>query len=601
MVPFFRGPVLIVKLGICQGMSQLRRKKLSSSDDEFLHTNSNNMNKEKIDNETSNMAHYQKLGDTNKRNANDNNNSTNVLTLFILKAIGLSSLGGIIFGYDLGIISGALPQLKESLSLTDKQQEMVVSFLYLGGVLGATIGGVICDTFGRKNGILLTDIIFIIGGLLLSWAKSLRVILLGRIVMGFGVSVSGIADVAYLHEISPPEWRGSIVSVNEACISLGFLFAYITSYFTSKAFPEEGWRLMFGISVIIATIQFIGMTMMPESPIWLKSKRRISEAIQASETIGLEIMELEMKSFHDSSSSTNNNKDTEKGTLTQHSPLTEQNFLVEDNPNDTTTLTNLTIEQNQVQAIIHKIKMTVSIYHRQIIITLFLSIAQQFCGQTNVLNFAPEIFSQVGISKGASSLAPMLYLGAIKFIVTCIVIWKIEDVGRSYLLRCGMSSILISLVLLCIAFSGHSVSGEKNFKEMPKFSMWLAVMGVFGVVIGYSISFGPLTWLFVSELFPADIRGRALGTLTISTFFAASLVSYTFLSVQKSLGPSVPFILYSIITAFSIWFAYNAIPDTSGKTSKEIAEELETMTWWKKFSNQNHEDIQIENSLPNIT
>merc|ERR1711915_508950 len=145
--------------------------------------------------------------------------------------------------------------------------------------------------------------------------------------------------------------------------------------------------------------------------------------------------------------------------------------------------------------------------------------------------------------------------------------------GRTYLLQCGMSSIFVSLVLLCIAFSGHSTGGGKELEEMPKYSMWLAVTGVFGVVIGYSISFGPLTWLFVSELFPADIRGRALGALTITTFFAASLVSYTFLSVQKSLGPSVPFILYSIITALSIWFAYNAIPDTSGKTSSEIAQE----------------------------
>ena len=543
---------------------------------------------EESDNDSSSM--YQKIGDNSKRKSEN----SNVLSMFIFKAIGLSSLGGIIFGYDLGIISGALPQLKTSLSLTDKQQEMVVSFLYLGGVLGATIGGVICDTFGRKNGILLTDVIFIIGGLLLSWAKSLRMILLGRIVMGFGVSVSGIADVAYLHEISPPDWRGSIVSVNEACISLGFLFAYITSYFTSIAFPEQGWRLMFGISVIIASIQFIGMSMMPESPIWLKSKQRISEAIQASEAIGLP-MELEMTSFHEDT--------TEKETNTSHhSPLSEQPFVAEDNLDDTTSTATLIMEQNKILATIQKIKMIMSIYHRQIIITLFLSIAQQFCGQTNVLNFAPEIFSQVGISQGASSLAPMLYLGAVKFIVTCIVIWKIEDVGRTYLLRCGMTSIFVSLVLLCIAFSGHSTSGgEKEFEEMPKFYMWLAVAGVFGVVIGYSISFGPLTWLFVSELFPADIRGRALGALTITTFFSASLVSYTFLSVQKSLGPSVPFILYSIITALSIWFAYNAIPDTSGKTSSEIAEELQTMIWWKKFSNPNHDDDQIQNSLPTIT
>jgi len=140
------------------------------------------------------------------------------LTPFLIRAILAASIGGILFGYDMGVVSGALPQLTDEFLLSPSHQEMIVSFLYLGCCIGAAIGGAFCDAAGRKRTICITDLVFLLGAVVLSYANSLGQLLLGRVIVGIAVSVSGIADVAYLHEISPPQWRGAIVSVNEACI-----------------------------------------------------------------------------------------------------------------------------------------------------------------------------------------------------------------------------------------------------------------------------------------------------------------------------------------------------------------------------------------------
>jgi len=146
-----------------------------------------------------------------------------------------------------GVVSAALPQLTIAFDLTDVQKEMVVSFLYIGAVIGAALGGTLCDISGRKTAILFTDIIFIIGSIILFLSESFETVLIGRFVVGFAVAVSGIADVAYLHEISPMEYRGAIVSVNEACISFGFMVSYLAGYGLTLLDPDNGWRIMFGV------------------------------------------------------------------------------------------------------------------------------------------------------------------------------------------------------------------------------------------------------------------------------------------------------------------------------------------------------------------
>ena len=181
---------------------------------------------------------------------------------FVIRVTAVTAIGGILFGYDLGVISTALPLLKDDFALEESEQDWVVAILYVGGFLGAILGGSMVDSFGRKRSILITDISFMLGALILFLAPTYGIVLLGRIVVGFAVALSGIADICYLNEIAPTEWRGSIVSVNEACVSLGFLIAFAFGSLLSHGdggANHDAWRIMFGLSGFVALIQFIGM------------------------------------------------------------------------------------------------------------------------------------------------------------------------------------------------------------------------------------------------------------------------------------------------------------------------------------------------------
>lgn len=494
------------------------------------------------------------------RNADENRNeasSSTRIPSFVIKATFAASIGGILFGYDMGVTSTALPQLKNSFNLSRNQQEMVVSFLYVGCCMGATVGGFLCDKYGRKRMILMTDSVFVLGALVLYTASIFHVVLLGRILIGFAVAVSGIADVAYLHEISPKEYRGAIVSCNEACISLGFMLSYLIGYGITIHMPQDGWRLMFGIGSVIAFIQFIAMLFMPESPVWLKlHKNTPTTQVDRSEIVRSRSGEGSSQGIAQNSRHhlVADHRDSHVGLdHVQYSSFNVEQPEMQGGPDESE-------EQVTLQ--------TLKKYYRQVIISLFLSMMQNFCGHPNVLNFAPEIFAQIGFTSETDRLVSTTLVGVVKFLTVCYAINRVEVYGRRYLLLRGMTTIAISLFVLCITYA---VGGDDEISRVGKM---FATLAVFGVAAGYSLSFGPLVWLIVSELFPSSIRGRALGGSTICSYASASLVSYTFLTGQL-IGLYFPFAIYCLLTILSIYFSFRYIPDTGGKSPEEIHKELE--------------------------
>lgn len=510
---------------------------------------------------------------------------------FVIQVTLIASLGGILFGYDLGVISGALPQLMQTFDLTNSQSELVVSILYLGGGLGACIGGALCDACGRKRAIMYTDLAFLLGAGLLWAAPNLSTVILGRIVVGFAIAVSGIADVSYLHEIAPVQFRGAIVSVNEACISLGFLLAFGVGALFSAEGQTDGWRGMFGLSGIIALVQGVGMWSMPESPKWLLEQGRIDESLAARHRIEGTIITAEASKKMDAESecsqiSTANTSGYQTVEIVPDTLYTEHRDEDEGLPTPGTVrrVSTLCVCLPQVVCnLYYQVRQfgraMATTYRRQAIIAMFLAVTQQLCGQTNVLSYAPLIFaaaaqeeldnhdlnSTQNYVRGWTTLS----IGLVKFAVTLVVIWKIERLGRRFLLLTGMATIAVGLFCLALAF------WETVYLE------FLALPGVLLVVCGYSMSFGPLTWLLTSEIVPTDIRGRTLGASTILTYLTASFTTYTFLSFQEWAGPSVVFLTYWIITVAGLAFAFAAIPDTGGRTVSEIDGELKMMYWWR--------------------
>jgi len=635
-------------------------------------TNATNTTNNTI-NDTNNMHN------TNKTNcvSSSGREHQRVATLpswFVVQLTVTASLGGCLFGYDMGAISGTLPQLTNTFDLNDRQKELAVSILYVGGAIGACIGGSLCDRIGRKVTIMLTDVVFILGALLLYFASVYSEVVIGRFVVGIGVAVSGIADVSYLYECSPIEWRGSIVSVNEACISLGFLLAYIAGYvFTDKG--AEEWRVVFGVAGILAAIQFIGMLVLPESPAWLTEKGYAEAANRALERIngtkhctntnrnrsgdegvsslgwGSGIHEPTFLTVRRRNSSNNNRQSNfiagrGIGHINSQSPSSHNYLGLRDTSPSSFGIRNNTGGKGNLDPFgeeptdflrtsdnihffvysgcdnlrlkLQTAKLTLSRYRHQVYIALFLAVAQQFCGQTNILSYAPLIFSEAmkqdfrnggnanddNSNIGETKDMSMIIIGSVKFFVTVLVIWRIEYTGRRFLLMFGNSLIAAGLLALVVAFGGSSNTVDVDDDAGDATTYWspltniktfhLALPGVLLVVCGYSLSFGPLTWLLTSEIFPTEIRGRALGYTTIISYICGAISTETFLFTQSILGPSCVFGIYCVVTISGILFAYLAIPDTGGKTAEQIDESLNQMYWWKYSAialSQNDEDF----------
>ena len=418
----------------------------------------------------------------------------------------------------------------------------------------------------------MTNILFIVGAIVLYAATSLTTVLCGRILIGCAVAVSGIADVAYLHEISPSQYRGAIVSCNEASISLGFLISYLMGYFISVAIPNEGWRSMFVLGGTVASLQLLGMLTMPESPIWLKEKGYLEASENALNRIyGGE----ENRPDEDDSLAHSDSKDVEETIATAQ-------------------YSSINIEQPMDR---HNRLNTVRTFYRQIIIAVFLCTMQNWCGHPNVLNFAPELFAQFGFDSdnhtlictvlmGLVSVPPCVFIitfrkgiliaqahvfnfltkSQVKFGTVCFAILKVDIYGRRRLLLLGMIIIAIGLFLLSLSFQ---LFANEDGMSIP--GKIISIIAVFGIAGGYSLSFGPLTWLIISEIFPSSIRGRALGFSTVCSYVAAALVSFTFYTSE---GFALIFGMYFLVTAFSIVFAFNLIPDTAKKTPVEIHSDL---------------------------
>mmetsp|Transcript_18961 Transcript_18961/g.28093 ORF Transcript_18961/g.28093 Transcript_18961/m.28093 type:complete len:543 (-) Transcript_18961:4614-6242(-) len=506
------------------------------------------------------------------------------MTLFVLKATAIASLGGVLFGYDMGVIASALPQISEDFMLSEKQQELVVGILYLGGGLGASIGGFLCDTMGRKTSIMITDIMFVIGAIIMFFSTNFYQLLIGRVVVGFAIAVSGIADVAYLHEIAPQNWRGSIVSVNESCISLGFLLAFAFGVFWESV--DGGWRYMLGISGWLAAVQFIGMLAMPESPIWLGKHGREEDREKALQKMHGDFCSTE---GHNYSVSPSNRQCSNEGRIagipTSDTYFVARNKIYDEELFPTDTKQNHGKHDLPDENNLHFLQLAKQ-YRFQCVIAVFLSVSQQICGQAAVLNYAPHIFSSL---QGRGGLSVTLWIGVVKFVVTTLVIGLIEYFGRRFLLIFGMLTIAISQFLLAFAFSISTDLGG----DTQQASAICGFIGIMGVVIGYSASFGPLTWLITSELFPSDIRGRALGTATIVNYICASLVTSSFLSMEILIGPHIIFLTYGFTTLLATVIADVAILDTGRKSAEDIDKLLKQMWFWRLFQ---HDDLLVNSS-----
>ncbi|CAM9359074.1 unnamed protein product [Ascophyllum nodosum] len=366
--------------------------------------------------------------------------------LFAAKAAIIASIGGLLFGYDIGIVEGALPQLRADMHLHLGQQDMVVAVMVVGAISGSTVAGFFADQLGRWTTIVLTDLIFMTGGVIL-----------------------------YLAE------------------------------------DPAGWRIMFGLSTVLAALQLLGMAFMPFSPRWLIIKGRRDEALDVLIKI-------------------RNSQDEAEAELRE-------------------------IELNDPEAK-SSIRELLTKWSVPLMITTTLAIFQQLSGHANVLNFTEDIFE----GSGFEGPAPAVILGIVKVIATIVAIMWVDHFGRKPFLLWGAFGITCSLLAISV---GSALSS-------PQVSFVACCV----LVAAYALSFGPVTWLVTAEMFPPGIRGKALGIGQVGSFVGNLAASSFFLRLLHTAGGEYTFLMFACIAFTSTLFIAAFVPETKGKEPAQIAQGL---------------------------
>jgi len=440
---------------------------------------------------------------------------------FVYVAAAFAGLGGLLFGYDTGVISGAQLFFQNDFSLSVFALEVIVSGVLVGAAVGALAGGRLADIFGRRALLIVTAIIFAAGALLCAAATSADMLVVGRIIVGIGIGLSSGTVPVYISEVSPPDARGWTVSIFQLAITLGILLAYLVDYSFARM---QGWRWMFGLAVVPAAVFAIGMLFLPESPRWLVKRGRVADArailarSRRNAAVDAELGEIEQALAHAH----------EHGNW--HDLLSAE-------------------------------------LRPAFIVGIGLAILQQITGINTVIYYAPRIIQSAGISSASGSLLATAGIGTVNVLMTIVSMWLIDRVGRRPLLLTGVAGMTVTLGLLGWVFHSASIGGALS---------WLAVISIMVYVACFAISLGPIFWLLIAEIYPLRVRSSAEGLAATFNWTSNLVVSLTFLTLLNAIGPARTFWLYGLFAIVAWLFSYRLVPETKGRTLEEIEQ------FWRK-------------------
>lgn len=453
----------------------------------------------------------------------DQGNTTYVIVFSIVAA-----LGGLLFGYDTAVISGAIGFLRTYFVLDSGQTGWAASSALIGCLIGAGLAGWLSDKSGRKKALLLAGFLFTISAVWSALAGSLTEFSLARILGGIGIGMASLLSPLYIAEIAPARSRGRLVSFNQFAIVTGILAVYFVNYFIANAKPEEwnvqwGWRWMFGSATIPAVLFFVLGFFIPESPRWLVKRRRSKEALETLTRIGgQEHAEAELRAIEDA--------------VAREKDSTGQLF------------------QPGMRL--------------ALIIGVVLALLQQVTGINVFMYYAPEIFKQLGSGTNAA-LQQTIIIGAVNLTFTIVALKTIDKLGRKPLMIIGSTGMGISLAALGLA------------AYFQKTELWVLIF-ILGYIASFALSMGPVVWVVLSEIFPTKIRGRAMSIATLTLWAANYLVSQTFPMMNENpwlvekFNHGFPFAVYAGFCIATIVFVTMFVPETKGKSLEEIE------TSWRK-------------------
>jgi SP family galactose:H+ symporter-like MFS transporter len=433
---------------------------------------------------------------------------------FVYVAAVFSALGGLLFGYDTGVISGAILFIEQEFALSSLYIGIVVSAVLIGAVIGAAIGGDLADHVGRRKMILVAALIFALGAIGTSVTPNVVLLILGRIVVGVAIGIASEVTPLYISEVAPAKVRGSLVSLNQLAITIGIVVSYLVDYALA---PSSGWRYMLGLAAVPAAILGLGMLPLPDTPRWLMNHNEPDKARKVLKRIR------------------GNNVDVEK-------EMTE-------------------IQQGLKKQKAGRAELLNPLVKPALIIGVGLAVFQQITGINTVIYYAPKIFQFAGIASSSSAIFATFLVGIVNVIFTIVAILLLDRIGRRPLLLVGLAGMVSSLILLGISFYFTSLVGSLG---------GLATVGLMVYVASFAIGLGPVFWLLVSEIYPLKVRGLAMSIASEANWGSNLIVALTFLTLIQFLGKSGTFWVYAAVGILAWIFAYFLVPETKGRTLEEI-------------------------------
>ncbi|KAF8408849.1 hypothetical protein HHK36_004918 [Tetracentron sinense] len=545
---------------------------------------------------------------------------------YVLRLAFSAGIGGLLFGYDTGVISGALLYIRDDFKAVDKKtvlQESIVSMAVAGAIIGAAIGGWMNDRFGRRTSLLVADFLFFVGAVAMASAPNPALLIVGRVFVGLGVGMASMTAPLYISEASPAKVRGALVSTNGFLITGGQFLSYLINLAFTKA--PGSWRWMLGVAGVPAVLQFGLMFILPESPRWLYRKGREEEAITILKKI---------YPAHEVESEIQALKDSVEMEVKEEGSSEKINFV--------------------------KLWKTKTV-RRGLIAGVGLQIFQQFVGINTVMYYSPTIVQLAGFASNRTALLLSLVIAGLNAFGSIVSIYFIDRTGRKKLLVISLIGVIISLGVLSAVFhETTSHSPQVSRSETAHFSAytcpdynssgtatwdcmkclkasspecgfcasatnklfpgaclmsnstvkktchsedrlwytrgcpsnygWLALIGLGLYIIFFSPGMGTVPWIVNSEIYPLRFRGVCGGIAATANWISNLIVAQSFLSLTEAIGTSWTFLIFGLISVVALFFVLIYVPETKGLPIEEVEKMLEQRVlqfkFWKKGSDK---------------
>eukprot|EP01018_Ginkgo_biloba_P021411 Gb_00657 [translate_table: standard] len=533
---------------------------------------------------------------------------------YILQLAFSAGVGGLLFGYDTGVISGALLYIRDDFKSVDRStilQETIVSVTIAGAIIGAAAGGLMNDKYGRRRSILLADIVFAGGAVLMAAAPHPSVLIVGRVFVGLGVGAASVSVPLYIAEASPAQIRGALVSTNSLMITGGQFLSYLVNLAFTKV--PGTWRWMLGVAGLPAVLQLFLVAYLPESPRWLYRQNKVDEAVT----------------------------------------ILERLYPKEEVGNEVAALKDAIEAESREQRSLEKILILLKSPEMRpaVVAGVGLSVLQQFVGINTVMYYSPTIVQLAGFASNTTALLLSLITSGLNALGSALGMYLIDRTGRRRLAIVSLSGVIVSLALLtgvfhytanhsphvsrfetssnqrgyaCPAYLDlepseswdcmkclsnncgfcesqthkghlagtclisnktvehmcqklHSSDGSWFTRGCPSEFGWLAILGLALYIIFFSPGMGIVPWAVNSEIYPLAFRGIGGGLAATFLWISNLIVSETFLSLTRAIGVSMTFLVFCCIACATLLFVIFFVPETKGLSLEKLEKMLQDM------------------------